>query len=390
MLAQTWLVNVSLQEIAIEVIGKAGRECPADSALRTVLRGRRLLSRSDAREISRVVFSYFRWLGWLDLNKPAGVGLNRALELDQAFQEKPDSISLDELRNMAAPAWTKDVMTVPDAWLKTLQLPARLWLRSKKGQGRTLAETLGDCWIPPGAVFADAVEYQGLEDLFRTPEFQAGKFELQDIASQAVGLLCDPKPGETWWDVCAGEGGKTLHLSDLMENKGLIWASDRAEWRLKRLKLRTARAECFNYRSVHWDGGAKLPTKTKFDGVLVDAPCSGVGTWQRNPHARWTTTAEDVAELSDVQANLLSRAALAVKPGGKLIYSVCTMTRAETEEVARAFTSTFPDFEALALPVVGDGKDQVQVAPAATRMIWPRDLGGNGMFIAGWRRTAKG
>ncbi|MGC8000561.1 hypothetical protein ACP3XN_24520, partial [Salmonella enterica] len=83
-----------------------------------------------------------------------------------------------------------------------------------------------------------------------------------------------------------------------MENSGLIWASDRAAWRLQKLKRRTARAKVFNYRVAMWDGGVKLPTKTKFDGVLVDAPCSGLGTWQRNPHARWTTTPGDVAELA--------------------------------------------------------------------------------------------
>src|SRR5205823_5977071 len=126
----------------------------------------------------------------------------------------------------------------------------------------------------------EALVYEGETDLFRTPEFHAGEFEIQDLSSQAVGWLCDPKPGETWWDACAGEGGKLLHLSDLMQNKGLIWASDRAAWRLQKLKRRTARAKVFNYRAALWDGGAKLPTKTKFDGVLVDAPCSGLGTWR--------------------------------------------------------------------------------------------------------------
>ncbi|MBC8002211.1 MAG: RsmB/NOP family class I SAM-dependent RNA methyltransferase [Opitutaceae bacterium] len=383
-------MNSRLLEVAIDVIGRAGRDCPADSALRTVLKGRGLLSRSDSREISRAVFAYYRWIGWLDLDESVDIGLNRALDLDQAFLERLNVVSPAELRSKAVPGWTKDVMEISDAWMRTLQVRARRWLRAKKGQGRSLAEKLGDCWIPPGARFADAVEYRGVDDLFRTPEFQAGEFELQDIASQAVGLLCDPKPGETWWDVCAGEGGKLLHLSDLMGNKGLIWASDRAEWRLKKLKMRAARAGCFNYRSVAWNGGAKLPTKTKFDGVLLDAPCSGVGTWQRNPHARWTTTAQDVAELSDVQAKLLARVAVAVKPGGKLIYSVCTMTQAETAEVAHAFTSAFPEFEPLALRGFGQADDQTQMASAATQMIWPQDLGGNGMFIAAWQRNAAG
>ncbi len=165
----------------------------------------------------------------------------------------------------------------------------------------TLAEELGDCRVFGEGRLADTLEYRGRSDLFRTRHFHAGEFEVQDLNSQAVGLICGPQPGETWWDACAGEGGKTLHLSDLMENRGLIWASDRAAWRLAKLKRRAARAGVFNYRAVTWDGGPRLPTKTKFDGVLVDAPCSGIGTWHRNPHARWTTTAEDVKELSEVQ-----------------------------------------------------------------------------------------
>jgi 16S rRNA (cytosine967-C5)-methyltransferase len=227
----------------------------------------------------------------------------------------------------------------------------------------------------------DAVQYKGEEDLFRRPEFHAGELEIQDIASQAVGWLCAPQPGETWWDACAGEGGKTMQLSDLMQNKGLIWASDRAEWRLKNLKRRAARAKVFNFRSQVWDGGAKLPTKTKFDGILVDAPCSGVGTWQRNPHARWTTTLQDVTELGAVQLQLLNNVAGSLKSNGKLIYSVCTLTQAETTDVVENFSKAHPELEPMALPEISP-----VVAVSTTVTIWPQDLGGNGMFIAGWRR----
>jgi 16S rRNA (cytosine967-C5)-methyltransferase len=230
------------------------------------------------------------------------------------------------------------------------------------------------------SVVPDAIEYRGSEDLFRMPAFHAGEFEIQDIASQIVSLLCAPKPGETWWDACAGEGGKTLHLSDLMENKGMIWASDRAEWRLKRLKQRTARAKVFNYRAALWDGDARLPTKTKFDGVLVDAPCSGIGTWQRNPHARWTTTLDDVRELAEIQKQLLLNASSALKPGGKLIYAVCTLTRTETDGVADFCSQALSGFALTALPVLPNE----QPAASARRQIWPQQFFGNGMFVAAW------
>jgi len=156
---------------------------------------------------------------------------------------------------------------------------------------------------------------------------------------------------------------------------------------LQKLKRRAGRAKVFNYRAAIWDGGAKLPTKTKFQGVLVDAPCSGVGTWQRNPHARWTITPEDGKELSHVQRQILTNAGASVKPGGKLIYSVCTLTRTETVEVAEMFGKTHPEFGPLVLPeILTAEKSQSLPASAATITIWPQQSGGGGMFIAGWRR----
>ncbi|HUR46411.1 MAG TPA: hypothetical protein VMZ27_11095, partial [Candidatus Saccharimonadales bacterium] len=138
----------------------------------------------------------------------------------------------------------------------------------------------------------------------------------------------------------------------------------------------------FNYRSALWDGGAKLPTRTMFNGVLVDAPCSGVGTWQRNPHARWTTTAKDVQELGELQKKLLGHAAKGVKAGGKLVYSVCTLTRGETEEVAQDFESQHADFSRVELARLSGEKESGRC------WLWPQDFGGNGMFIAAWKRNA--
>jgi 16S rRNA (cytosine967-C5)-methyltransferase len=170
----------------------------------------------------------------------------------------------------------------------------------------------------------------------------------------------------------------------MMQNRGLIWASDRADWRLKHLKRRAARAQMFNYRLAEWDGSAKLPTKTKFDGVLVDAPCSCIGTWQRDPHARWVTTVNEVRELSAIQRQMLTHVAPSVKPGGKLIFAVCTLSRAESTETAELFNASHPDFEPLVFPNIQF--KQRTVSGASSVMVWPSDLDGNGMFIAGWRR----
>ncbi|MBI2926470.1 MAG: RsmB/NOP family class I SAM-dependent RNA methyltransferase [Verrucomicrobia bacterium] len=397
-------------KVAAAVVARADRGHPADAVLRDTVRAQRGPSREFAAEISRAVFAYYRWLGWLERARPLADQIARALELDERFRQQPRSFPDAELISRSVPAWLSEQMRVTAAWARALQTEPALWLRARPGTGPTLARKLGSSRLasevlrgtgasalsgrrvpgPPdvaraaGSRLRDALRYEGGEDLFRTPEFHAGEFEIQDLSSQAVSWLCDPQPGETWWDVCAGEGGKTLHLADLMQNKGLIWATDRAAWRLQHLKRRAARAKVFNYRGALWDGGPRLPTKTKFDGVLVDAPCSGLGTWQRNPHARWTTTLADVRELAEVQKKLLAHVAGLVKPGGRLIYAVCTLTRAETDEVADAFEKQCPEFSPLTLA------DPLGPSAATPRLwLWPQDCGGNGMFVAAWQQRER-
>jgi 16S rRNA (cytosine967-C5)-methyltransferase len=376
--------------LAARVIAAASAAKPADAVLRETLRTAGGLTAAESREASRAVFAYYRWLGWLDRKLPVAKQVEQALELSRRFADAPEGFPDDELLSRVGPAWAREELEVTPAWAAAIQGEPVLWLRARRGQGEKLSRKLGD-----GAVHAeaaaeetgeftlpDALLYEGDEDLFRTGEFHSGEFEIQDISSQAVGLLCDPKPGQTWWDACAGEGGKTLHLSSLMQNKGLIWASDRAEWRLKKLKLRAGRAKCFNYRAAAWDGGERLPMRTKCDGVLVDAPCSGTGTWQRNPHARWTTTPEDVRELAEVQKRLLANVAAAVKPGGRLIYSVCTLTRSETTAVAKEFSASHAEFAPL--PMANPFLPSAKASPQL--WLWPQDTGGNGMFVAAWWR----
>jgi 16S rRNA (cytosine967-C5)-methyltransferase len=374
-------LNTRVLKIVEAVLQKCSAAKPADAVLRAELKRQSGLAPELGASAARAVFAWFRWRGWMDAAQLIADQAQKALLLQERFETTPESFSDDELLARAVPAWVSGQMSLQPAWVRALQREPRLWLRARPGRGGELAERLGACWIPDNSALADAVQYRGREDLFRTAEFHAGEFEVQDVSSQIVGLACGPKPGETWWDACAGEGGKLLHLSDLMGNKGLIWASDRAEWRLQRLKLRTRRAKVFNYRSVPWDGGAKLPTKTRFDGVLLDAPCSGLGTWQRNPHARWTTRPEDVEELAAVQQQLLRRVAGSVKPGGRLVYAVCTLTRAETVEVAAAFEKGFPEFRKVPLsnPFKPGAESECPL------WLWPED-GGNGMFVCAWRR----
>jgi 16S rRNA (cytosine967-C5)-methyltransferase len=368
----------TVREMASRVIARAVKR-PADAVLKDELKVARL-SPADSSAVANLVFTYFRWRGWLNPTDKIERQFDQVWDLDVRFHENPTGFSTDELLK-AVPAWARNEIDISREWLLSLQTPPSLWLRAKHETRDQLAEKLGDCVQGPEQL-PDSLEYRGTKDLFRTPEFHAGEFEVQDIASQFVGALCDPKPGETWWDACAGEGGKLLHLSELMQNKGLIWASDRSERRLANLRRRTARAKVFNYRVAPWDGGSKLPTKTKFDGVLIDAPCSGAGTWQRNPHARWTTTIDDVRELGEVQRQLILNAATSLKPGGRLIYAVCTLTRTETERVADLCLQQLSGFAPLSLPAWPSERP----VTSHQRWIWPQDHRGNGMFVAAWQR----
>ncbi|MBM3882421.1 MAG: RsmB/NOP family class I SAM-dependent RNA methyltransferase [Verrucomicrobia bacterium] len=382
-------------ELATRVLAQASRSHPADAVLRDELRKQRGLPRALAASVTRAVFACYRWFGWLDPRQTLSQQVPRALELEARFASDPHSFSDAELLACTVPSWVHAFVSLTPAWVRSLQQAPVLWLRARPGQGHLLARQLGDVQPAGPGPWADALRYDGAQDLFRTPQFQAGHFELQDLHSQAVGWVAQPQPGQTWWDACAGEGGKTLHLSALMQNRGLIWATDRAAWRLRRLRLRAARAQVFNYRVAPWDGRLPLPSRTAFDGVLVDAPCSNLGTWQRNPHARWTTVPEDIRELADLQRQLLLNAAPAVRPGGRLIYAVCTLTPSETTDLATEFTQARPDFVPVNLPdpfasTAPPSRPQSQLAPQPLSGPWlwlrPEARPANGMFIAAWQR----
>lgn len=364
---------------AARVLDLGSREdLPADAALRRYFIEKKHLGPREKRALSRAIFAYFRWLQWLDLKASFQKQVEQAWTQHERFSADEKSVKSEALAALAVPEWVREEMELPADYLRHLQRDPALWLRARPGTSAKLARELGNCEVSDRA--PDALRYTGMQDLFVTPAFHNGAFEIQDLASQLVGLACAPKPGETWWDACAGEGGKLLHLCDLMGNKGTVWASDRNERRLQTLKRRAARAQLFNYRLAPWDGSEKLPTKTKFDGILLDAPCSGVGTWQRNPHARWTTTPDDVRELMATQRAMLDAVATALKPGGRLIYSVCTLTRSETTAVASAFATEHADLEPAPLfdPKGDSANSQL--------FLWPHELNANGMYIAAWRK----
>jgi 16S rRNA (cytosine967-C5)-methyltransferase len=357
---------------AAQVIARIGPDNSADAALRDYLSVHRRISPAEKRDLARAVFSYHRWYQWIDMRKSFQTQLATGVYMQDRFDRDVTLVKTQALAARAIPAWIHDEVEFTPEDLRALQTPPALWLRARRADIAHVSEKL--VTKTPDPARPNCLIYDGFRDLFKTPEFQDGQFEIQDLGSQLVGEACAAQPGETWWDACAGEGGKTLHLADMMENKGLIWASDRSVRRLRHLKQRLARADAFNTRIENWDGSAHLPTKTKFDGILLDAPCSGVGTWRRNPHARWTTTPTDVAELAEIQLNLLNNVAGSLKPGGRLIYAVCTVTRSETTAVADAFTAAHPELEPLALL----GRGPQTLLPLA-------EFNANAMFLAGWK-----
>lgn len=387
-------MSTALAQRAARILSQVSPDEPADAVLRREVGANRELESHEKRALTGAVFAYYRWLRWLDETRALPQRVLAALDLQKRFEADPSAIKPETLSARVMPDWALAAIDFPSpearlACLRQLQRPPVLWIRPQREFAASVVRALrhaAPATPPAGFAFpagaSTAARYTGPSDLFKSEEFKKGLFEIQDLASQIVGLACAPRSDETWWDACCGEGGKTLHLSDLMDNKGLIWASDRHTGRLASLKKRAARAHAFNFRAVAWNGGPFLPTKTKFDGILVDAPCSGAGTWQRNPHARWTLTETDVRELAAIQLQLLENTRKALKPGGRLVFAVCTITRAETTDIVRAFSAAHPELEPFALP----GLPAPSGGAPTGHFLWPHELEANGMFLAAWRR----
>ncbi len=185
--------------------------------------------------------------------------------------------------------------------------------------------------------------------LFATHSYKEGLIEVQDEGSQLLSYLLSPKRGEMVVDFCAGAGGKTLHLGALMGNTGTLYAFDTSEKRLAKMKPRLKRAGLDTVRSVvieHERDARAQRLRGKIDRVLVDAPCTGLGTLRRNPDLKWRPA--DLKHLTDLQARILAAAATLLKPGGLLVYATCSPLREENDAVVNAFLQNHPEFSPLA------------------------------------------
>ncbi len=176
------------------------------------------------------------------------------------------------------------------------------------------------------------------------PAFLDGRFSIQDEASQLVVELLDPQPGERILDSCAAPGGKTCAIAERVGREGRVDAFDRHARRLGLVGRAARRLGLRNITTREVDGTQPLPEGPLYDRVLVDAPCSGLGTLRRNPDARWRFDARQVARLAELQAALLRRAAAVLRPGGVLVYSTCTLLREENEAAIESFLAESKDF----------------------------------------------
>lgn len=202
--------------------------------------------------------------------------------------------------------------------------------------------------LEPTPFAPDGLRHKARTPLFQRQEFKDGLFEIQDEGSQLISLLVDPRPRDTVVDFCAGGGGKSLHMSALMQNKGSIFALDVHERRLEELGKRRRRAGADNIR-LHAIGSESDPwlatLKRQANRVLVDAPCSGSGTWRRNPDLKWRDW--DLAALNRTQTAVLAAAADLVKPGGRLVYATCSLFPCENQEIVGFFMENNPEFTLL-------------------------------------------
>ncbi|HJW04828.1 MAG TPA: RsmB/NOP family class I SAM-dependent RNA methyltransferase [Azospira sp.] len=227
--------------------------------------------------------------------------------------------------------------------------------------------------------------------LSRHPLFLDGSIEVQDEGSQLLGLLVAPKRGEMVADFCAGAGGKTLLLGALMRSQGRLYAFDVSEKRLANLKPRLARSGLSNVHPVRIEHEADTKVKRlagKMDRVLVDAPCSGLGTLRRNPDLKWRQDEASVAELVQKQTSILAAAARLVRPGGRLVYATCSLLREENDGVADAFLAAHPEFVAVSAATVLEKQDVVVPGVGERLALQPQHHGSDAFFAAVFERKA--
>jgi 16S rRNA (cytosine967-C5)-methyltransferase len=339
-------------EVLDQIIAAArANGAPADRLITEWFRTRRFAGSGDRRAVRELVYAAVRTCGEVPASGRAA--MLRLAQADAALAalfdgspHGPSVIAADEGVAAAgiAPGWLAALLAASgitgEAAAALLErAPLDIRVNGLKADRATISlPVTGEPTAAP----------QGVRLPTGTPveqwaAYAAGLVEVQDSGSQIVCLGVAAQPGETIIDLCAGAGGKTLALAAAMENRGSLLACDTDRARLARLMPRAARAGVVIAQTLLLDPGreaqALAPWAGRADAVLVDAPCSGVGTWRRNPESRWRLTEAGLDRLIALQARLLAVAAGLVKPGGRLVYITCSLLDAEGPRQVEAFAA---------------------------------------------------
>jgi len=265
-----------------------------------------------------------------------------------------------------------------------------------KATRNEVRESLGDSGITarPGRFCETALILETRVNLFSTPAFKKGHIEAQDEASQLVAEVVAPPPKGVVVDFCAGAGGKALAIAALLAGRGRVVATDLYVAKLTELRRRARRAGANNIQALTIEGEAMSswpPPLRKFvggaDRVLVDAPCSGIGSLRRHPEARWRLDAESAGRFPALQLEILDRAAEFVRNGGRLIYATCTVLRRENEAVVERFLETHGDFEIMPVKAVWSRARAEELGDGTFLRMLPHEHGTDGFFAAVLRRV---
>lgn len=365
------------------------RNLPA--RIQQLLARNRAFGSRDRRLYRELIYTTLRYLPWIEpaLDREPDEAVRRVawlaadLPATKAFRaafatgEPPGGDKTELL-----PAWFRE--HCPEAFepaqLDTFLARAPLWLRLQTSDtARVTAEFTRLGWLFEfSSILPSALRLIDEVDVTKTAAFADGLIEVQDLGSQLLLASAGITPGERWLDVCAGAGGKTLQLATLLGSAGHVDAHDIRPAALQELATRAARAGLVNVTIL-----SATPTATAlYDGVLVDAPCSGTGTWRRAPHLKWTTTHEQIAAAAALQRQLLTHFATHVRPGGRLIYATCSLSRHENDVVAAAFLAAHPHFSATPpAPTFAAG-----LSASPTLTLLPATHNADGFFVATFRR----
>ena len=373
-------------QAAIELVDEilAGAQAggaAADTLIARYFKTRRYAGSKDRRAVRELVFRAIRRAGEAPVSgRAALLGLEDQHPLFDGSPHGPSPVSEGEpvAEPGIAPAWLLarfDPLVGP-AELPALLERAPLDVRINRLKTPPALDAEPTPHSPLGRRFPEGTQVEQLD------AWLSGQIEVQDEGSQLICQACTAMPGMLVLDLCAGAGGKTLALAADMTNEGRLVAADSDRARLSRLPPRAARAGASIIETRLLDPGhegqALADIASKADLVLVDAPCSGTGTWRRNPETRWRLTPERLARLTALQARLLDLAGTLVRPGGILVYAVCSLLAEEGRDQAAAFTARsglLPEtLELDAGRTAGTGV-----------LLSPGHDGTDGFFIARWR-----